>query len=175
MTFDENVYGGYEVQRRKYRSMWVKKAFQTQDPSNPDNYTFFWPISSRPKIEEILKKASDGSFCLRRSRDKNLCLSIKHRSGNWRLLLHRYSHFLVIHLRLVESEDGKCSIGYGNYFDNLGDFLAKLATKQLELRHEVQSKAVKICLQFQIDYDPNIATVKKPVPVSSACTLWTVE
>ena len=89
MTFDKNVYGGYEVQRRKYRSMWVKKAIQTQDPSNPDSYAFFWPISSRLKIEEILKKSSDGSFCLRRSRDKNLCLSIKHRSGNW--IVKQYS------------------------------------------------------------------------------------
>ena len=66
----------------------------------------------------------------------------------------------------MESEDGKCSIGYGNYFENLADFLTKLETKQLELRHEVQSKAVKICLQFQVVYDPNIATIKKPVPVS---------
>ena len=57
---------------------------QPHDPSKPDNYSFYWPSVQRAKVDELLKRASDGTFCLRRSRDKNLCLSIKHHTGKER-------------------------------------------------------------------------------------------
>ena len=75
--------------------------------------------------------------------------------------------FTVIHLRLVETAEGSCSIGHGNTFTSLADFLTQLDRKQLSLRHEVYSKPVSITLQFPMDYDPNETMVKKPIAVST--------
>ena len=61
-------------------------TIKERDPSNPNSFSFYWPVAQRAKVDEMLKRASDGSFCLRRSRDKNLCLSIKHHKGKRRHL-----------------------------------------------------------------------------------------
>ena len=45
---------------------------------NISEYAFYWPYGDRTKIESILKKESDGTFCLRRAKDDSLCLTFKH-------------------------------------------------------------------------------------------------
>jgi len=106
---------------------------------NISEYGFYWPYGDRTKIESILKKESDGTFCLRRAKDDSLCLTFKHRD--------------IYHLKLIE-KNGDWRIGVGHTFPNVKEFFDALQSKTFEIKYLNQSRNnAVLMLQFYLERD----------------------